>query len=174
MIALALLIVIGYLDYITGPEISFRIFYVGPIAVVAWRARQLQSALVAVAATIAWFWADVASGAQYSHGFYRYWNAAALFAFYIMVALLLCRLRDALQRETALLEKERELSRTDFLTGVPNLRAFHEFAEAEKNRARRYHHQYTIVYVDIDNFKAFNDHLGRSVGDALLAAWSAG
>jgi hypothetical protein len=99
-IALALLLAIGYLDYITGPEISFRIFYVAPIALVAWRTRQLPSALVALAATIVWFVADVASGAQYSHGFNRYWNAAALFAFYLIVAFLLCRLRDALQQGT--------------------------------------------------------------------------
>jgi diguanylate cyclase (GGDEF)-like protein len=36
------------------------------------------------------------------------------------------------------------------------------------HRARRYPHPLTVVYMDLDNFKAVNDHFGHEVGDKLL------
>ena len=47
-------------------------------------------------------------------------------------------------------------------------RYFLELAESEINRARRYAHPFTAVYIDIDNFKAINDTFGHDIGDDLL------
>jgi diguanylate cyclase (GGDEF)-like protein len=68
----------------------------------------------------------------------------------------------------SLYAQERNLSRTDTLTGIPNRRAFLESLEIEKNRARRYDHPLTLDYVDLDHFKQLNDTLGHNTGDELL------
>jgi len=61
------------------------------------------------------------------------------------------------------------VARTDFLTGVPNWRAFAERATTELNRARRYGRPLTFAYVDLDDFKAVNDRYGHAAGDTLLS-----
>jgi diguanylate cyclase (GGDEF)-like protein len=66
------------------------------------------------------------------------------------------------------MEREKELARTDPLTGAMNSRAFGELATAELHRARRYERPFTLAYVDIDDFKAVNDRFGHSTGDTLL------
>ena len=66
------------------------------------------------------------------------------------------------------MEREKRISRTDPLTGVSNARYFIEFAAIELDRARRYGHLLTIVYLDLDNFKYVNDNFGHLTGDRLL------
>ena len=69
-----------------------------------------------------------------------------------------------------LFRRERELSREDFLTGLLNSRAFAEKLTSEITRVRRYRHQITIAYIDLDNFKQVNDRYGHHAGDLLLCA----
>jgi diguanylate cyclase (GGDEF)-like protein len=79
-------------------------------------------------------------------------------------------------RERLVLEAERQSliaqlrsqSLTDFLTGLPNRRAFFESAERELALARRSGLSVVAVMLDIDHFKRFNDLHGHSVGDQAL------
>jgi diguanylate cyclase (GGDEF)-like protein len=66
------------------------------------------------------------------------------------------------------IKQEKELSRIDFLTGIGNRRYFIELANMEINRAHRYEHPFTMVCLDLDNFKAVNDCFGHTTGDVLL------
>jgi diguanylate cyclase (GGDEF)-like protein/PAS domain S-box-containing protein len=68
----------------------------------------------------------------------------------------------------AALESEKNLSRVDFLTGIPNRRMFHQALTLEGKRSRRYGRPLTLVYIDVDNFKYLNDHYGHATGDDLL------
>lgn len=68
----------------------------------------------------------------------------------------------------AALESEKNLSRVDFLTGIPNRRMFHQALTLEGKRSRRYGRPLTLIYIDVDNFKHLNDHYGHATGDDLL------
>ena len=69
-----------------------------------------------------------------------------------------------------LVARLREQSLTDELTGVANRRAFSLIAAREIERSRRYAHQLSLAYLDIDGFKAVNDRRGHAVGDRVLVA----
>jgi diguanylate cyclase (GGDEF)-like protein len=66
------------------------------------------------------------------------------------------------------LEHERNLARTDYLTGAVNSRYFYEFVQTELDRVQRYEHPFTVVYIDLDNFKLMNDQFGHATGDVAL------
>jgi diguanylate cyclase (GGDEF)-like protein/PAS domain S-box-containing protein len=68
-----------------------------------------------------------------------------------------------------LLQRLAELSRTDELTGLPNRRAWQELLEHEVRVARRTGQPLSVVMLDLDHFKAYNDHYGHQGGDRLLA-----
>jgi diguanylate cyclase (GGDEF)-like protein len=73
-----------------------------------------------------------------------------------------------LEETEKLNEKLTELSNTDALTGLTNIRQFKIQLEAETIRAHRYASTYAIVFMDIDNFKHYNDKNGHPAGDELL------
>jgi diguanylate cyclase (GGDEF)-like protein len=71
--------------------------------------------------------------------------------------------------ENARLYQETEqLAVTDGLTGINNHRYFQGFFERELNRAKRYKHPLSLIMLDIDHFKKFNDNYGHPVGDQVL------
>ncbi|HIV72678.1 MAG TPA: GGDEF domain-containing protein [Candidatus Aquabacterium excrementipullorum] len=87
---------------------------------------------------------------------------------------------QAQQRQRADLEAERDKlierlrvqSSTDFLTALPNRRAFFEAAEAEIARARRHGFGLVLLLLDVDHFKRINDGLGHGAGDLALVSIS--
>jgi diguanylate cyclase (GGDEF)-like protein len=89
------------------------------------------------------------------------WSTA--FSLGLVLALAVCLL--ALRRG---LRRERELARTDELTGIDNRRAFYELADREIRRAARYGKAFTVACFDIDDFKQVNDRYGHAAGDAVL------
>lgn len=66
------------------------------------------------------------------------------------------------------LEIEKELSRTDHLTGCWNARAFWESMRVEKERMSRTGDPLSVVFFDIDDFKQVNDLHGHGFGDKVL------
>ena len=62
----------------------------------------------------------------------------------------------------------RDLSQTDELTGVLNMRAFTAVAQRVARQALRYSHPYTVLMIDCDNLKSVNDRHGHQAGSRLL------
>ncbi|MBT8339475.1 MAG: diguanylate cyclase [Desulfatitalea sp.] len=68
-------------------------------------------------------------------------------------------------QKTEILE---QLVSLDGLTSIPNRRRFDDVFEKEWRRARRVSHPLSLIMIDIDYFKAFNDKYGHAVGDDCL------
>ena len=72
---------------------------------------------------------------------------------------------DELQKANHELDR---LSRTDYLTGVANRRFFEETLEREWSRATRGKYPVTLLMIDVDYFKTYNDRYGHIEGDYCL------
>jgi len=70
-----------------------------------------------------------------------------------------------LKRHRDILE---DLSTLDGLTGIPNRRKFDEYLEREWKRAVRDSYPLSLIMIDIDYFKLFNDNYGHGKGDECL------
>ena len=57
---------------------------------------------------------------------------------------------------------------TDGLTGLYNHREFYQSLRRELERARRYRHTLSLLMIDVDDFKQFNDRFGHPAGDFAL------
>lgn len=154
---------VGFLDYITGPYISFSIFYFLPVGLMAWHGGRMVGTVGSVLAAASWFLAQTGEGAVYSSAAIPYWNAIVELLSFLVLTHIACALKGAMRHQA-------ELARTDDLTGLANRRHFFELAEMEIQRARRYAHPFSLAYVDFDHFKKVNDGRGHAEGDRLLRA----
>ena len=161
LLCIMLVLLIGVIDYQTGYELAFSLFYLIPICLATWVSGRDVGLLVSILSACAWYVADVLSGHAYTSSMIYLWNTGIRLGFFAVVTYLLAALRVAL-------DHERNLSRTDPLTGAANTRAFMETIQWEIDRYQRYKHPFTVVYIDLDNFKAVNDRFGHMVGDKVL------
>ncbi|MGB2246317.1 MAG: diguanylate cyclase domain-containing protein [Alcanivorax sediminis] len=74
------------------------------------------------------------------------------------------------QRTQSLAERLHRLSREDSLTGLANRRYFDEALDREWRRCQRERQPLTVMLVDVDLFKSYNDHYGHLQGDECLRA----
>lgn len=83
------------------------------------------------------------------------------------------RRREAEARLLRSLREVEHLAHTDRLTGLFNRLHFEELARAELARIARYGGAAALLFIDIDNFKAYNDRHGHAAGDQALRAVAA-
>ena len=74
-------------------------------------------------------------------------------------------LSEELKKKNKMLE---EMAITDGLTNIPNYRYFIDKLEEEVKRGRRYSTPFTLLILDLDNFKEVNDTHGHRHGDFVL------
>ena len=162
-IALSLIAVIGAADYLTGSALAFSIFYLAPISLATWFVGKRAGIGTAALCAAVWLATLIANSRAYSNALAPIWNLMVGVALFGVVLVILSTLREAL-------DHERELARTDSLTGAANSRAFAEQTQFELRRATRYGRPFSLAYIDVDNFKTVNDRFGHSAGDGLLRA----
>ena len=91
---LAVLVVIGTVDYLTGFEIQFSVFYLLAVGLAAWFVGRGFGLTMSVLSVLVWIGGDLAAGARYSNTIILVWNALILVVFYSIVVWLLSTLRS--------------------------------------------------------------------------------
>lgn len=152
---------LAVLSTAVGSELALAVFYLAPISVAAYFVGRGQGRWIAVLCGISWTVVGEALIPTSTPTLALVWSALSRVLLFLVVAELLSSLRVAF-------EHERELARTDPLTGAANARSFAEHAEQEMLRARRYARPFTLVHLDLDGFKAVNDTKGHATGDLVL------
>ena len=144
-------------------EFSHWIFYLIPVVLVTWLSERWPWFMISPICVLTWAMGDISSEITHSNFITPYWNAIARWGSFLILTLTFSLLQSALKNE-------KEFSRRDSLTGVGNRRYFAELAEMEIQRSLRYRHPFTVIYIDLDDFKKINDRFGHSRGDHVLRA----
>ena len=161
-IGIFLLLLVATADIFAGSELlDFPILYLLPVAFITWVLELSFGLLASTVCAGLVLYVNLTSPAYRVHRHVAWWNALIWLGLYCAFALILAKLKRHYLRE-------KELSRTDPLTSIPNRLAFWEFTGHELQRAHRDRTPITIAYVDLDGFKQVNDALGHTTGDALL------
>ena len=161
-----LVLLLWVIDYVTGPDFSFVVFYLIPVFLVTWFAGKEGGILISLMSGGAWFAADWLTANAEMNPAIPYLNFVTKLGFFLVVNITVSTLKVSLERE-------HDLARTDYLTRVANSRYFAEIAAQEIKRAGRYQHPFTVAYLDIDDFKQVNDEWGHSTGNELLSVVAA-
>jgi len=111
VVGLVLLAVIGVIDYLTGYEMLFSVFYLLEVGMATWFLGRGFGLLMSVLSVAVWIGGDMAAGARYDRPWVPIWNALILVVFYFIVVWLLASLRT-LKREL----ENRVAERTQALT----------------------------------------------------------
>ncbi len=161
-IPLLLLGFISAVGYLVGYEITVSLFLLIPIALTTWYGSFRNSVIMCLLSTFTWYLVDIGSSAHsYNNPLAPYWNSIIRMGLFLITVQLLIQLK-------ASLNTEKELSRTDELTGAMNGRGFTEVAEKIFELGARHIRPTSIAYIDLDNFKKVNDGFGHFEGDKVL------
>lgn len=158
---LILIAITGFIDHMTGADLSFLVFYLIPVCYFIWFITRRMGVLAAIICAITWVTENVSDKAVAVNKNISYLNMSIELVFFFLVVYLLCELKMAIG-------VNEELGRIDLLTGVANRTAFYDIADREIARLSRYKRPFTVANVDVDNFKVINYQYGYQTGDRLL------
>jgi signal transduction histidine kinase len=93
---------LGTLDYLSGNEISFSIFYLLPVAMVTWFIGRSGGILISVVSAVSWLLAEFLAGSTHSHPAIPFWNTLVRLGFFLIVTYIVSTLRVARQNQESL------------------------------------------------------------------------
>ncbi|MBC7368858.1 MAG: hypothetical protein H7343_18950 [Undibacterium sp.] len=108
LVGLALL---GWIDFFTGYELGFFVFYSVPVGLTSWYAGRWPGLVTALGASLTWWLADHFNGVNYSSRFYLYWNLSIHFLTFVINAVSLAKIRSELDERRALVAELRRVKR---------------------------------------------------------------
>ena len=73
---------LGVVDYLTGNEFSFSLFYLIPVSLTAWYVSSAAGAIFSILGAVTWLIADLVIGENYSSKFVYLWNTLIRFGFF--------------------------------------------------------------------------------------------
>jgi signal transduction histidine kinase len=107
-VSLVLVLLVCLADLDTGYEFTLSILYLIPIFLTTWMVGFPAGVFMSIASTVAWFFMDIFAGHEYSHAFYRYWEALIKLTIFVVFGAMLSRLKLALERSDERLQQQRE------------------------------------------------------------------
>jgi signal transduction histidine kinase len=114
ILALALAVTVGLIDYLTGDEITIDPFYSIPILLIVWFGNRNLGIVISICCALAWWWADAAAGHRYSSEWIRIWDVIVRLMFFGLVMFagsILKQQRDSIRARVELLERSQQLER---------------------------------------------------------------
>ena len=116
---MAAVLVLGFVDWASGYEFSFFVFYFAPVAFAAWHSGNRRAYLVALLSIVVWSFADALSGHLYSHISFRLWAGFVRLVSFLVIADTFARLKHLLDEEQRKSERlQKALSEVKSLSGL--------------------------------------------------------
>ncbi len=136
--------VISFLRYLTGPDLSFTLFYLLPVAVVAWYSRLWAALLVGAVSTLFWLGSDillesVSDTLLYVNAFSR--------------LLLIGGVSYVVYKFVELARIQEDMVVMDPVTGVSSRSGFYALANKEIHRNKRYKRPFSAALLEVGNLK---------------------
>ena len=162
----ALAVLIGSIDYLTGYDVTIYPFYSIPILIMVWFGDMKLAVVLSVLSTVAWWWADKASGHHYTTEWLRVWEAIMRFLYFSLVMFAgwaFKKQRDNIRARLELLERAQQLEQ-EIIT----------ISEREQQRIGRDLHDEVCQYLAAIGFtasmlkqklEAQSDTLAQTAGD---------
>lgn len=97
--SLAVLLLIGWLDYITGYEFGFFIFYFIPVAIAAWYCGSKDGISIAIVSAICWYLSDRFTHHPYSRAYFIYWELFMRLLSFLTTSITLSKIRNLVLNE---------------------------------------------------------------------------
>ncbi len=104
-VSAVILALLSSLDFLTGYEFGFFIFYFIPVAIAAWYGGRKEGILMAIMCGIFWYLADRLTHHPYSHPYFIYWETSMRLVSFLTTSLTLSRIRDLVLNEEQLLQE---------------------------------------------------------------------
>jgi GGDEF domain-containing protein len=156
---------VGVADYavarLFGYDFVATGFYLVPIGFVAFVGGTRSGMVIALAAALTETVATYAALVDVTN----IWTVPISILLELLVFVAAAYSQGAIRR---FVDRERHLSRQDAVSGLVNSLGFREAAGWEVARARRFPQVVSLIYLDVDDFKAVNDQQGHARGDEVL------
>lgn len=160
-IALCLVFVVAWADYLTGAFVTLSAFYLAPLLLIAWREPRWQQQLMIGLIITVWSLANIYSApANYTLGVVV-WNALVRWLHLTLTA-------ELFHRIILINDMHKNAAEHDTLTGLYNRRGFTAKLHIQQETYRQSAKHLAFAMVDIDFFKQINDQHGHQFGDKVL------
>jgi hypothetical protein len=95
----ACVLLFGFVDYVTGYDFGFFIFYFIPISIVAWALGARKAYMISVLCAVVWFVSDWYARQPYSYALYSVWNSAIRLLSFVVISYAVSKIHFLLNEE---------------------------------------------------------------------------